>query len=198
MHRLILFLLVILCVSSPGAGKAAEQGGLVGQLLVATPEIGDPHFAGTVVLVIQQSDLGAFGIVINRPATEQPIGALLKAIGLPDSKAAGTIELYAGGPVEPQYGFILHSPDYQGGDTTLLTKDIALTTSEGIISDIAHAKGPKKTLVAFGYVGWSPGQLEAEIAQRDWAKAPADAKLVFEADRADLWRLAWERRMIGL
>jgi putative transcriptional regulator len=198
MQRLILCLLVILCGSTPAAGEPAKQGALVGRLLVATPEIGDPHFAGTVVLVIQQSDLGAFGIIINRPATEQPIGALLKAIGLPDAKAAGTIELYAGGPVEPQYGFILHSPDYHGADTTLLTRDIALTTSEGIISDIAHAKGPKKTLVAFGYVGWSPGQLDAEIARRDWASAPADAKLVFETDRADVWRLAWARRMIGL
>lgn len=201
MHRLIVRLISALCISCSALAvpAAAEgQGPLVGRLLVASPEIGDPHFAGTVVLVVQQSALGALGIIINRPAIEQPVAALLDAIGIPDSKAKGTIQVYIGGPVEPQYGFILHSPDYHGAGTRALTKDIALTTSEEIISDIAHAKGPRETLVAFGYVGWGPGQLDAEIGRRDWASAPADAKLVFETERADVWRIAWARRMIGL
>lgn len=201
MHRLILRLIIavsVSCLTAPVPGEAGGQGALVGQLLVASPEIGDPHFAGTVILMVEQNAVGALGIIINRPATEQPVADLLAAIGIPDSKAKGTIQVYVGGPVEPQYGFILHSPDYHGPGTKAVTKDIALTTSEKIISDIAHSKGPKETLVAFGYVGWGPGQLDMEIDRRDWASAPADAKLVFKTDRADVWRIAWARRMIGL
>ena len=193
----------ILCLTfalgiSRAEAAAGKQGPLVGQLLVASPDIGDPHFARTVILIVDQDASGALGIIINGPAQEHPIASVLEAIGVPDKKASGTIRLYLGGPVDPALGFILHSPDYHLPGTKMLTKDIALTTSAEIIQDMARSKGPKKTLVAFGYAGWGPGQLDAEIARRDWANTLADAKLVFETDRADLWRIAWSRRMMGL
>jgi len=200
MQRLILRLVVatcLFCLAAP-ALSAERTDSLVGQLLVASPDMGDPHFAGTVVLLIEQTPVGALGIVINRPAQEQPLASLLEALGIPDDKARGTIQLYVGGPVEPEYGFILHSPDYSMSGTKVVTKDIALTTSAEIIHDIALSKGPAKSLVAFGYVGWGPGQLDAEITRGDWASALADTKLVFETDRAEVWHIAWTHRMLGL
>jgi len=201
MHRFILCLVTALCLSclaAPAAGEKGARGPLVGQLLVASPSIGDPHFAGTVILMVEQSPSGALGIAINRPLGDQSAASVLDAIGIHDKKASGTIRLYAGGPVEPQLGFILHSPDYKTADTQMLGNGIALTTTPEIIHDIARKKGPQQTLVAFGYVGWGPGQLDAEITRHDWANAPADAKLVFVTERGEVWRIAWGRRMVAL
>jgi len=172
----------------------AESDSLAGQLLVASPEIGDPRFAETVILVLRHKLSGAIGIVINRPIEERTFASLLQAIGDEPSDVEGRALLFAGGPVEPEIGFVLHSIDYRRDNTLEVAARIAVTTSREIIRDIAHKKGPAKALIAFGYAGWGPGQLDGEMAQNAWFIAPADPALVFDDERAALWQEAMARR----
>jgi putative transcriptional regulator len=171
-----------------------ETPSLAGQLLIAAPEMRDPRFAHTVLVLVRHSREGAVGLVINRPLGEQPLSRLLKAIGESDEGAAGSVMVYYGGPVQLELGFILHSADYHRTATLQVTKDVGLTASPEIFRDIAAGQGPKKALVAFGYAGWGPGQLEGEMARNGWFIAPADPKLVFDEPRDRVWDLAMQHR----
>ena len=179
-------------------GTSAEGDSLAGQLLVASPDIGDPRFARAVILMLRHKSSGAVGIVINRPIEERTFASLLQAIGDDAGDVEGRVLLFAGGPVEPQAGFVLHSSDYHRDQTMEVTAGIAVTSSRETIRDIAHKRGPDKTLIAFGYAGWGPGQLESEMAQHSWFVAPADPALVFDDDRAALWQDAMARRRRAL
>jgi putative transcriptional regulator len=202
--RLVLaFALLAASAALPRAATAppeapVEKGSLAGQLLVASPEIGDPRFAKTVVLLVRQGKEGAFGIVINRPVEEKPIASVLEAIGQDAEGVRGTVRVFAGGPVEPEAGFVLHSGEYRRPETISIDGRVALTSSPEVLRDIGSGRGPKKSLVAFGYAGWAPGQLEAEIARHDWYTAPEDPSLVFDADRARLWDKAMAHRTLDL
>ena len=179
-------------------GTSAEGDSLAGQLLIASPDIGDPRFARAVILMLRHKSSGAIGIVINRPIEERTFASLLQALGDDAGDVEGRVLLFAGGPVEPQAGFVLHSSDYHRDQTMEVTAGIAVTSSRETIRDIAHKRGPDKTLVAFGYAGWGPGQLESEMAQHSWFVAPADPALVFDDDRAALWQDAMARRRRAL
>jgi putative transcriptional regulator len=178
----------------PGADEPQDDDALTGQLLVAAPEMRDPRFAHAVILLVRHGKGGAFGIVINRPIEERPIAALLAEMGQTDKDARGEIRLYAGGPVEPSVGFVLHSADYHRRETMAIDGRVALTRSPEILHDIGHGAGPAKELLAFGYAGWAPGQLEAEMAEHAWFTAPEDPKLVFDDNRDGLWTEALARR----
>jgi len=180
------------------AAPAADGNSLAGQLLVATPSMGDERFFGTMILVIRDGKDGAFGIVLNRPVEDHAIADLLDSIGEKDEGVEGTIPIFAGGPVQPGIGFVLHSAEYHQDATLAVTSGIALTTSATVLHDIGHHRGPKKVLFAFGYAGWGPGQLEREMALQAWATTPADPALVFDEDRERLWDVAWARRSISL
>ena len=106
----------------------------------------------------------------------------------------GPSQLLAGGPVQPELGFVVHSTDYRRSETLDINGDVALTATPEIFRDIAANAGPKKSLLAFGYAGWAPGQLESELARNAWYTTPLDSKLVFDADRDKVWELAVERR----
>ena len=179
-------------------GTSAEGDSLAGQLLIASPDIGDPRFARAVILMLRHKSSGAIGIVINRPIEERTFASLLQAIGDDAGDVEGRVLIFAGGPVEPQAGFVLHSSDYHRDQTMEVTAGIAVTSSRETIRDIAHKRGPDKTLIAFGYAGWGPGQLESEMAQHSWFVAPADPALVFDDDRAALWQDAMARRRRAL
>lgn len=174
---------------------APEPTFLGGQLLVASPEIGDPRFDRTVVLLVRHDKSGALGIIINRPVDDRPLASLLEAIGEEATGIEGRVLLFAGGPVQPEIGFIVHSADYHRAGTLDIDGHLAMTSTHEILSDIAHKKGPAKTLIAFGYSGWGPGQLENEIAQHGWFTAPADPKLIFDDDREKVWQDAMARRI---
>ena len=170
-----------------------------GQLLVASAAMQDPRFSHSVILLLRHDRKGAFGIVINRPVGERPLAALLadadKNAGkggatAGDAGVTGTIRVFLGGPVQPQYGFLIHSADYRRPDTLAVGDGLAMTRSTAVLRDIGHHRGPAKYLFALGYAGWAPGQLEAEVARRDWFTAPAALDLVFGADRATLWEKA--------
>ena len=102
--------------------------------------------------------------------------------------------IYTGGPVQPELFFVLHSSEYRRPETTSLTADVAMTASRQIFHDIAANVGPRKYLVAFGYVGWVPGQLERQMSIKGWNTAPLDSELAFDVDRDKVWELAFERR----
>ena len=164
---------------------------LTGQLLIATPQMGDPRFAGTVILMVKHDQEGAFGIVINRPVGE----ARLRSIpGATEIETDRTVRIFYGGPVQPDLGFMLHSAEYQKPRTVAIDGRVALTVSPEVLRDMANGQGPKKTLFAFGYAGWAPGQLEGELRLEAWLTAPADLQLIFDDDREKVWDNAMARR----
>jgi putative transcriptional regulator len=177
---------------------APRDASLAGQLLIATPAMGDPHFANTVILLARHNREGAMGITINRPIGERPLAALMGAIGEDASGVEGTIRIFAGGPVQSEVGFILHDPAYRRSGTIDIDGRVAMTSSPQILRDIGQHAGPRQYLVAFGYAGWGPGQLEGELAQRAWITTPEEPGLVFDADRAKVWELATARANRGL
>jgi putative transcriptional regulator len=132
--------------------------------------------------------------VINRALGERPIKRLLEAFGDKDAAVEGQVLIVAGGPVQPHLGFVVHSAEYRRPETIAIDKQLAVTSSRDILRDIGASKGPQKILVALGYAGWAPGQLEGEMAQKAWFTAPADPKLVFDDARDKVWDNAMARR----
>jgi putative transcriptional regulator len=178
----------------PTPAEAPEQQFLTGQLLIASPTMGDPRFLQTVILMVRHDRNGALGIIINRPIGDRPLARLLEALGENDPGVAGTVRIFAGGPVQPDIGFVLHSTDYHRSDTLDIDGHVAMTSSREILRDIGNQRGPNKSLIAFGYSGWAPGQLEGELAHGFWYTTPQDANLVFDDDRDDVWDHAMKRR----
>jgi len=178
----------------PAPTALPQRASLAGQLLVAAPSMGDPRFYQTVIMLVRHDRTGAMGIVVNRPLQERPLAALLEALGERADGATGNVRIFAGGPVQPELGFVLHSAEYRRADTMEIDGHVAMTSSREILRDIAANRGPKQSLVAFGYAGWAPGQLEGELMQGVWFTAPADAKLLFEEERERVWENAVTRR----
>jgi putative transcriptional regulator len=169
---------------------------LTGQLLVASPRIGDPRFERTVILVVRHDKKGALGLTINRPLGVRPLTVLLEGLGDTAPPGAGAkVRILAGGPVEPEIGFIVHSADYGRPETLRVTADVSVTTSLDVLRDIARKKGPQKVVVALGYAGWAAGQLEAELARDDWVAAPADPALIFDVPSERVWGEAMAHRL---
>ena len=167
---------------------------LTGHLLIATPTMGDPRFANTVILLARHSKTGgAMGVTINRPLGRRPLADLLQAVGQDPTGAAGEIPIFAGGPVQPEVGFILHDAAYRRPDTIDIDGRVAMTSNPEILGDIGRHVGPPNYLVAFGYAGWGPHQLEDEMALRAWVTALEDPGLVFDADRDTVWAAAMAR-----
>ena len=187
---------LLLAALNGGAAEpeATAPNSLAGQVLIAAPTIGDPRFYHAVILMLRDDKSGALGIVINRPVGERSFESLLKATGEPAVGVAGSARVFAGGPVEPQLGFVVHTADYRRPETLDVDGRVAMTASPKILQDIAHRHGPKQSLIAFGYAGWGPGQLAAEIARHDWFTTVAEPKLIFDDDRAGLWDEAMARR----
>jgi putative transcriptional regulator len=185
---------LLLTAALPAPTALPQRASLAGRLLVAAPSMGDPRFYQTVIMLVRHDRTGAMGIVVNRPLQERPLAALLEALGEKADGATGNVRIFAGGPVQPELGFVLHSAEYRRADTTEIDGHVAMTLSREILRDIAANRGPKQSLVAFGYAGWAPGQLEGELVQGVWFTAPADAKLIFEEERERVWEHAVTRR----
>lgn len=203
-QRRSIFTLVLLAALSclgialPTAAEPQASGSLAGQLLVASPSMGDPRFERTVILMVKHDNQGAFGIVINKPIGEHPIARLLELLGDKEAPVSGEVRVFAGGPVQRELGFVIHSADYHQSGTVDIDGRVAMTASRDILRDIAGNNGPKKSLIAFGYAGWAPNQLEGEMARRTWTTAPADPALVFDEDREKLWDIGYSKRGLDL
>ena len=184
---------------SHGAAETAVEP-VAGELLIASAAIQDPRFHHSVILLLRHDEKGAFGIVINHPLTERPIAGLLAdSAGKADQDAQdraieGTIRVFLGGPVEPSYGFVIHSGEYRRPETLTLDIGVAMTATKDILRDIGRHQGPEKYLFALGYAGWGAGQLEGEIARHDWFTTPGEPDLVFDEQRGQLWERALARR----
>lgn len=170
-----------------------ESVSLTGQLLVASAAMKDPRFQRTVILIVRHSQSGAFGIAINRPAGERRLAELLAKFGEKED-IDGTVHVFAGGPVEPDLSFVIHTTDYKLAETGAIDADVAFTAGPKILRDIGRKKGPLKALVAFGYAGWGPNQLEAELAHAAWFTIAADSALIFDEARDRVWDEAVARR----
>jgi putative transcriptional regulator len=187
----------------PPAWRMPQQpptgSGLSGHLLVATPDLQDPNFDHTVVYIVQHDDSGAMGLVVNRVLGRGPIGELLEGFGL-DAEVHGSAEIavHYGGPVERGRGFILHSPDYKGADTVVLSDIVALTSSLDVLSAIAAGDGPRRSLFALGYAGWAPDQLENELAAGAWVVVDPDEALLFDDQIDSKWQRAFDRQGVDL
>ena len=171
------------------AGLADTQmTSLQGQLLVASPNIGDERFEKTVILMCHHDTASAMGLVINRPASSLNLGDLYEKldIGAPRFCAGNPVNI--GGPVDGNRGFVLHSQDHMLPESMPITHEIGLTASVDILRDITEGVGPLQSIVSLGCAGWSAGQLDQEMAENVWLNLPASPELVFDHDRSTLWQ----------
>lgn len=178
------------------AAQASEF--TVGKLLVANPEMSDPRFAQTVIYMVTHDANGAMGLVINRPLAKGPLQDLLKGFGIESNEAKGEVIIHYGGPVSANAGFVLHSDDAMLDDSTPVNDGIAMTANAEIIEAMARGKGPRESLILFGYAGWAAGQLEGELKAGAWHIVPADKNIVFGKDANKKWHQAMDRRRISL
>jgi len=167
-----------------------DDGYLLGQLLVAMPTMRDPRFTRSVIFICAHSADGAMGLVVNRLVGSLTFPDLLAQLGIDRTEAGRDIRVHFGGPVETGRGFVLHSPDYSDDGTMMIGDRVGLTASLDILRDIASGGGPKRSLLALGYAGWGPGQLDLEIQANGWLSAPADDALLFDASLDDKWERA--------
>ena len=163
---------------------------LTGKLLIAMPGMGDPRFEKSVVVLVAHGPDGGMGLIVNKPAPSIGLGHLFDQLEIEgESGAEGPV--YFGGPVENSRGFVLHNAEYRQDDTTLsIDARFGMTATLDILRAMAEGTGPDRSLVALGYSGWGPGQLEGEIADNGWLIADADPELVFSKDHGGKWLAA--------
>jgi len=159
---------------------------LAGQLLLALPGIGDPRFEHAVIAMCVHQRDGAMGVGIDRVLSGIGLHALLDQLGIPTG-AAPDAPIHHGGPVDPQRGFVLHSPDWRGEDTIAISPQLALTTTLDVLRAIAEDSGPDRWLVALGYAGWGEGQLDEEMRRHGWLTVAASETLLFETEVHQRW-----------
>ena len=184
----------VLVLSRPclGADDApAFSRYLKGEFLVATPKIGDPRFARTVIIMIDHDASGAMGLIVNRAHGRGPLAKLLEGFEIEAGDVEGEVALHYGGPVSPGRGFVLHSDDYMDAASQKIADGVAVNSQRDVLEAIARGKGPRRVLFVLGYSGWAPMQLEAEMEREDWVSAPADAGLVFAEDPETVWERAF-------
>jgi putative transcriptional regulator len=184
-----------------GKGSGSARGYLDGQMLVATPTMQDDRFARSLIYICAHSSEGAMGIVVNQPAKHISFPDLLvklevippaDLIQLPNR--AGGVKVLKGGPVETERGFVLHSADFFIENSTLpIDEGICLTATLDILKAIARGNGPESALLALGYAGWAPGQLENEIHSNGWLHCSADPNLIFGSDIESKYDLALKK-----
>ena len=171
---------------------------LEGKLLIALPGMVDERFAQTVIYMCAHSSKGAMGIVINKPIPGLSFAELMKQLQIETKPLVGELPILYGGPVETGRGFVLHSGEYEGSDSTLpVSEEISLTATLDILRAIAEGRGPKQALFALGYAGWGAGQVETEFQSNGWLHCEADPSLVFGTDPNDKWKTALARLGIG-
>lgn len=161
------------------------------QFLIAMPNLADPNFFHTVTYLCQHTEEGALGIVINRP-TAMTLADIFEQIGIESElNEVKNTPVFAGGPVQQERGFVIHSPCEEQWDSSIATsEDIMLTSSKDILQAIAEGRGPKEYLIALGYAGWGKGQLEKEIIENSWLNTPSEQAILFHTPVEQRWNAA--------
>ena len=168
----------------------SSENSLAGHLLVAMPNMSDPRFERAVIYVCAHGEDGAMGLMINKLVDQITFPEMLEQLGIDDSNVAEQIRVHFGGPVETGRGFVLHSTDYRQDSSMEVDSRIALTATVDILRDIAGGQGPRRSLLALGYAGWGPGQLDQEIQANGWLHVDPDEQLIFDTDLDDKWQRA--------
>ncbi len=176
----------VLHAALPTDTEISGRTSFAGQLLIAAPAMGEP-FQHAVILVARHDSDGALGIVINHPLDSRPIARVLEALGADASGVTGSVGIFQGGPVGPDTAFAVYSADYHRDDTVDIDGRVALSEAADVLRDIGLGKGPRKSLVAFGYAGWAASQLDDELKAGAWIAVREDPALVFDDDRTKVW-----------
>jgi putative transcriptional regulator len=162
-----------------------------GKMLIAMPGMGDPRFEHSVVYLCAHSDDGAMGLIVNKPATDIRFADLLEQLGIPVGAGLRDIRVHFGGPVEHGRGFVLHSADYEAETGTMKVDDaVSMTATTEVLEQIAKGDGPAASMLALGYAGWGPGQLEDEIAANGWLTCDARPDILFGRANEHKWTAA--------
>ena len=173
-----------------------SQDFLTNQFLVAMPTLEDPNFRESVTLICEHNERGALGIIINRPMNVV-LDDVLKQLDLTARDlTTGAASVYMGGPVQPERGFVIHSPQGEWEATLKVGDNLGVTTSRDVLAALAVGSGPKQVFVALGYSGWSAGQLEEELKSNSWLSVPADAGIIFDTPAEQRWQAA--ARLLGV
>jgi putative transcriptional regulator len=188
------------------SGKNRGRGYLDGQMLIAMPAMLDDRFARSLIYVCAHSAEGAMGIIVNHPAPNIKFSDLLVKLDvIPEADViqlpsrAGVVKVMRGGPVETERGFVLHSADFFIENSTLPIDDgICLTATLDILKAIARGDGPASAILALGYAGWAPGQLENEIQGNGWLHCSPDLDLIFGTDIGNKYEKALKKIGIDL
>ncbi len=173
---------------------------LAGKLLVAMPQMQDHRFARSVIFLCEHTAKGAMGLVVNKHFDSLTLPELMGQLGVPADNVSRQSRVHFGGPMEMGQGFVLHSADYAEDSSTRLVVDstLALTATLDVLRAIGRGEGPRRSLIALGYAGWSPGQLDAEIQANSWLHVAADEDIVFDDDLDDKWRRALAKLGVDL
>lgn len=168
-----------------------EDSSLAGKLLIAMPGMGDDRFEKAVIYICAHSEEGAMGLMVNKPSPDIRLSDLLEQLEIDDKELASNMRVYIGGPVEKGRGFVLHSADYQSEIGSLtVDNDHTMTATLDVLRNIARGNGPENAMLALGYSGWGPGQLEGEIAQNGWLTCDASDDIVFGRANEFKWTAA--------
>lgn len=173
------------------------EGGLRNHFLVAMPGLNDPPFSQSVTFICEHSEAGAMGLIINHPLP-MTVNDVFEQMDFKNAVDMSDKDLLLGGPIQPERGFVLHSPDKSWTSSLLVAPDIYLTASKDIIEDMANGEGPTSSLIILGYAGWEAGQLEQEISDNAWLTVPADSHILFRTPVDQRWHAAAGRIGIDL
>lgn len=173
-------------------GRMVEiNSDLSGKLLIAMPDMTDPRFAQSVVYMCAHSEEGAMGLIVNKPQPKLRFGNLLEQLNITKSDGVRDIRVHFGGPVEMSRGFVLHTTDYWSETGTMdVDEGIGMTATLDVLEDIAKGEGPVTSMLALGYAGWAPGQLESEIAENGWLVCEARNDILFGRANEHKWQAA--------
>ena len=172
----------------------SQDGSYVtGQLLIAMPGMRDERFAKSVIYMCAHSEEGAMGLVLNQRLDSLKFAELISQLELDEKHLSSDVPVHFGGPVESGRGFVLHTSDYQQDATLEVVNGVALTATVDILKAIAQGKGPQKSLLALGYAGWGPGQLDMEIRANGWLQVPSDSEIIFDIEPDTKWEQAIQR-----
>ncbi len=164
---------------------------LTGRLLVAMPGIEDPRFERTVLYLCAHDEDQAMGLAVNRPVDGLTVFELLERLGVKSEIQAPSDLVLLGGPLERERGFVLHTDDFTSPDSTLPVADgLGLTATRDVLDAMASPNRPRKAILALGYAGWGPGQLEQELRDNVWLICDADEDLLFDEDHEHKWTRA--------
>lgn len=170
---------------------------LRGQFLLAMPGMQDPRFKQTIAFVCEHTPEGAMAIAINTPSKVH-WKEVFEQLSLEDASLRGDEIVLLGGPVSPEQGFVLHGTGARFDSTIEVNTDISLTASKDILESLASGRGPDDVLVALGYAGWGPGQLEQELTENAWLTLPAEPEILFATPWQKRWQTAAARHGIDM